>query len=204
MALNLLRRARPGIAVAVVLIMAFGPAVTTPVLAQGGGGGVRGFLMQDDQVTRITGAKVTVIDVRTGERHSSNITGDNGAYEITGLPAGTYDLGIEIGGAVYVTDSLVEVGEGQMVTLSFTLQPKEPNRKLAGTTATPQGTAAALTYDSTAGGAAAAAAAGGAAAGSTPWYATWWGITIETLAAAGFLYWAFDDDEDDNRSASQP
>jgi len=205
MAQNLLGRARSGIAVFVVLAMAFGPAVSTSVMAQNGGGGVRGFLLQNDEATRIAGAKVTVIDVRTGDRHTSNITGDNGAFEISGLPAGTYDLGIEVAGAVYVTDSLVEVGEGQMVTLSFTLQPKEPNRKLAGTATTPQGTANALTFDGSAAGASAASATSAAASGAvTPWYATWWGITIESVVGAGILYWAFDDDDDPNRSASQP
>ncbi len=205
MAQNLLGRARSGIAVFVLLAMALGPAVSTPILAENGGAGVRGFLLQNDEVTRIAGAKVTVIDVRTGDRYSSNITGDNGAYEVTGIPAGTYDLGIEVSGAVYVTDSLVEVSDGQLVTLSFTLQPKDPNRKLAGTATTPQGTAKALAFDSSVAGASAASAASSAASGAvTPWYQTWWGITAYSVAGAGVLYWIFDDDDDDNRSSSQP
>ena len=204
MAHNLLGRARSGIAVFVVLAIAFGPAVSTSVIAENNGA-VRGFLLQNDEATRIAGAKVTVIDVRTGDRHTSNVTGDNGAYEITGLPTGTYDLGIEVAGAVYVTDSLVEVGEGQTVTLSFTLQPKEPNRKLAGTATTPQGTASALTFDSTAAGASAASATSAAASGAvTPWYQTWWAYTIYGVGGAGILYAALKDDDDPPRSASQP
>lgn len=205
MAQTLFGRVRSGIAVLVVLAVAFGPAMSTSIIAQNTGA-VRGFLLQNDEATRIAGAQVTVIDVRSGDRFTSNLTGDNGAYEITGLAPGTYDLGIEVAGAVYVTDSLVEVGEGQTVTLSFTLQPKEPNRKLAGSATTPQGTAAALTFDSTAAGASASSAAGAAASGGvTPWYQTWWAYTIYAVGGAGLLWWAFDDDDDDpNRSASQP
>jgi len=205
MAQTLFGRARSGIAVLVVLAVAFGPALSTSIIAQSTAA-VRGFLLQNDEATRIAGATVTVIDVRTGARHTRNISGDNGAYEITGLPAGTYDLGIEVAGAVYVTDSLVEVAEGQTVTLSFSLQPKDPNRKLAGTSTTPQGTAIALTGDSSAAGAAAASAEGAAATtGSvTPWYQTWWAYTIYGVGGAALLWWAFDDDDDPNRSASQP
>ena len=205
MALNLLGRARSGLAVFGLLAMALGPAVSTTIVAQNGGAGLRGFLLQNDEVTRIAGAKVTIIDVRTGDRYSSNITGDSGAYEVSGIPPGTYDLGIEVAGAVYVTDSLIEVGEGQMVTLSFTLQPKDSNRTLPGTATTPQGTASALTFDSSAAGASAASAASSAASGSvTPWYATWWGITVLSAAAAGTMYWAFADDNDTRTCASQP
>lgn len=203
MAHNLHGRARTGIAAFIVLALAFGPAVSTSVIAENDGA-VRGFLLQNDEATRIAGAKVTVIDVRTGDRFSSNVTGDNGAFEVTGLPGGTYDLGIEVAGSVYVTDSLVEVAEGQTVTLSFSLQPKEPNRKLAGTATTPQGTASALTFDGSAAGASASSASSAAASGAIkPWYQTWWAYTIYGVAGAGLVWWALDDD-DPSSCASQP
>ncbi len=205
MAHNLFGRARSGIAIFVLLVLALGPALSTPIVAQDGGTGVRGFLLQNDEVTRVAGAKVTLIDVRTGDRYSSNISGEDGTYEISGIPPGTYDLGIEVAGAVYVTDSLVEVGEGQMVILSFSLQPKDPARELAGTETTPQGTAAALTFDGSAAGASAASAASSAASGAvTPWYQTWWGITLYSVGGAGALFAIFDDDDDPNTCVSQP
>ncbi len=205
MAQHLLGRARSGFAVFVLLAMTLGPAVSTPIMAEGEGGGIRGFLLQNDEATRIAGAKVTAIDVRSGDRYSSNVTGDNGAFEVAGLPPGTYDLGIEVAAAVYVTDSLVEVLEGQVVTISFTLQPKDPDRKLAGTATTPQGTAVALTFDSSAAGASAASAASAAASGTvTPWYQTWVAYTAYSFLGAGLLFVIFDDDDDRSTCPSMP
>lgn len=203
----------PGLVIPLVLALALGPALAVPARAQGAGekatgelatdetamdeampggapsGMIRGFLLQDDQATRIPGATVTAIDIRTGTRYPSNITGDNGAYEILNLPPGTYDLGIEVAGAVYVTDSLVEVAEGQRVTLSFALQPKKPNRKVAGIDQPPEGTASALTFQ---GPGIDLTAAGGKSFASSPG-----GITLWSIIGAGVLYAVFSNNDED-------
>jgi hypothetical protein len=52
-------------------------------------------------------------------------TGDNGAYEIAGMPPGTYDIAIDTkDDNIYVTDSLIDLSERQHLTLSFSLKPK--------------------------------------------------------------------------------
>jgi hypothetical protein len=106
------------------LWLALGPGAAGPLGAADGPGVMRGVLFRQDETTRLSGATVTAINVRTGRRYLSNHTGDNGAYEITGLPAGTYDLAIESADRVYVTDILVELAEAQRVYLSFALQPR--------------------------------------------------------------------------------
>jgi len=92
---------------------------TTP--APEGLGSIRGLLFKEDETTRLAGATVTAINVRTGRRYVSNFTGDNGAYEVTSLPAGTYDLAIDVAGHVYVTDSLVDLAEEQRLYMSFAI-----------------------------------------------------------------------------------
>jgi hypothetical protein len=87
-------------------------------------GTMRGVLYRPDETTRLAGSTVTAINVKTGRRYVSNHTGDNGAYEITGLPAGTYDLAIESANRVYITDVLVDLAEAQRVYLSFAIQPQ--------------------------------------------------------------------------------
>lgn len=182
-------QSRFGVSVALAILLALGPGFALPAVAQEEPGLIRGFLLQDDEVTRISGAKVTAINVRTGEKYVSNITGENGAYEITGLPPATYDIGIEVAGAVYVTDSLVEVAAGQKVTLSFGLQPKKPNRKVIGFDQTPEGTAEALTYKG--------AGTLVAPSATKSFLTSPGGITLLSILGAGLLYVIFDDDDDD-------
>jgi hypothetical protein len=99
-------------------------AAITP--APAGLGAIRGVVYRDDDTTRVTGATVTAINVKTGRRYTSNFTGENGAYEVTGLPAGTYDVAIDSGSTVYVTDNLVELAESQRLYLSYAVSGGTP------------------------------------------------------------------------------
>jgi hypothetical protein len=97
-------------------------APATPI--QEGLASIRGVLFRSDETTRIKGATVTAINTRTGRRYVSNYTGENGAYEVKDLPAGTYDIAIDSSDRLYVTDSLVDLAEKQRLYLSFSLQAK--------------------------------------------------------------------------------
>lgn len=94
--------------------------------APAGLGAIRGVIYRDDDTTRIMGATVTAINVKTGRRYTSNFTGENGAYEVTGLPAGTYDVAIDTGDKIYVTDNLVELAENQRLYLSYSVSGGTP------------------------------------------------------------------------------
>jgi hypothetical protein len=95
----------------------------TPI--QEGLASIRGVLFRSDETTRVKGATVTAINTRTGRRYVSNFTGENGAYEVKDLPAGTYDIAIESSERLYVTESLVDLAEKQRLYLSFSLQAKD-------------------------------------------------------------------------------
>jgi carboxypeptidase family protein len=87
-----------------------------------GPGTIRGILYTEDEVTRLAGATVTAINVKTGRRYISNHTGKNGAYEVTELPPGTYDVTIDSNNRIYVTDALVDLAENQRLYLSFAVR----------------------------------------------------------------------------------
>lgn len=123
-----------GLALAIAAWLAAAPFVTAAALAAEGKadapktpaheglGSIRGLLFKEDETTRLAGATVTAINVRTGRRYVSNFTGDNGAYEVAGLPAGTYDLAIDAADRVYVTDNLIDLAENQRLYLSFSVR----------------------------------------------------------------------------------
>jgi len=122
-----------GTALAIAAWLAAAPFAPGPAAAEGAGetartpaheglGTIRGVLFKEDETTRLAGATVTTINVRTGRRYVSNFTGDNGAYEVSGLPAGTYDIAIDAAARVYVTDSLIDLAENQRLYLSFAVR----------------------------------------------------------------------------------
>ena len=104
------------------------PAGSSALLRAAGDEGpavIHGILYRADEVTRLSGALVTAINVRTGRRYSSVYTGANGAYEIAGLPAGTYDIAIDAPDEnLYVTDGLIDLHENQRLLLSLSLKKK--------------------------------------------------------------------------------
>jgi hypothetical protein len=111
----------------IVLALASIHGVAKPAYGQATGkGSIRGIVYGADETTKLPGARVTAINVKTGKPFTSNVTGTNGAYEITGLGEGTYDIVIETGGAVYVADNLVDLAPEQQAALSYAVQPKKP------------------------------------------------------------------------------
>ncbi|HZN03247.1 MAG TPA: carboxypeptidase-like regulatory domain-containing protein [Candidatus Polarisedimenticolia bacterium] len=100
------------------------PAGFAPLFgAENEGALIHGIIYRSDEATRLQGALVTAINVRTGRRYSSIHTGANGAYEIAGLPAGTYDIAIDTpDDNLYVTDGLIDLHENQRLMLSLSLK----------------------------------------------------------------------------------
>ena len=130
--------ARGALALALSICLASVPALTTFRAAQAAGdeevghGSIHGTLYQSDEKAQLAGGKVTAINVRTGAKYSSNETTDNGNYDINGMPAGTYDVVIEVGGSLFVADHIQDVGPGESVSKSYSLQPSRPaNRAIA-------------------------------------------------------------------------
>lgn len=116
-------------ATVLALWLVLGPALGAPLRAGENLAAIRGLLFKEDETTRLPGGQVTAINVSTGRRYVSSHTGENGAYEIADLPAGTYDLTIETDDRLYVTDNLVDLAENQRLYISFAVMPRGANAK---------------------------------------------------------------------------
>lgn len=193
-------RSRLSVAAALIVSLSLGPLLAIPArAAEDKTGIIRGFVYRSDEMSKLAGAKVTAINVRTGKHYASNVTGENGAYQITGLPAGTYDVAIEAStGGVFVTDNLVELAEGQRVALSFSLQPQMASVRRIPGMEEPAGTATAMSVFK------------GTGVRTTMTPQEFWrspgGITLMSILGAGggvVVYNALDSD-DDQGSPSSP
>lgn len=130
-------RARQGVAALLAAGLLLLPGVPAAASPGAGSAAIRGVVYRMDEATRLAGTLVTAINVSTGRRYLSNYTGDNGAYEIADLPAGTYDIAIEAQDQkVYVSDNLVDLADQQHLYLSFSLKPKGGGAR-AGSEGTP-------------------------------------------------------------------
>jgi len=138
MATRSLVLSRAALALVVSICLTFGPVLQVARAAQDapaeetGRGSIHGTVYQADEKESLAGAKVTAINVRTGKQYSSEATGKSGNYDINGLPGGTYDLVIEMEGKLFVADHIIDVGQGESVSKSFSVQPNKPaNRSIA-------------------------------------------------------------------------
>ena len=141
---------RRTVAAFLVAALLFGPGSALTALAQetpvapSGRGSIGGELFQADGSTPLEGARAYAINVKTGQRYVSEVTKRGGNYDIKGLPAGTYDVAVEINGEIFVADNLVDLSQGESVSLSYSVEPMRPaNRALAGL-AQPRGSAAVM------------------------------------------------------------
>ncbi len=132
-----LATARQTLAAVVTVCLTFGPGFAAPGAAQSpspelGHGSIRGTLYETDGTTALAGAMVMAINVRTGKQYGSELTMKNGDYLVDGLPAGTYDLAVVVGGNLFVVDNVTDLSPNESVARSFAVQPQRPaNRSLA-------------------------------------------------------------------------
>jgi len=129
--------ARGALALAVSICLLSGPTLTAaqdapaPAVDQAGRGSLSGTLYQPDEKGPLAGAKVTAINTRAGKQYTSNVTTANGRYEIDGLPTGLYDVVIEVGGNLFVTERILDIKSGEDVSKSYAVQPMRPaNREI--------------------------------------------------------------------------
>lgn len=188
------------VATSLVAALLAGPVTALPLLAQQGGaaapasgrGSISGELFQADGKTPLEGARAHAVNVKTGQRYISEVVGRGGNYSISGLPAGTYDVAVEINGEIFVADNLVDLGGGEGASLSYAVQPMRPaNRALKGLP-NPKGSAAVM-----------GVFRANATAAPSFWKSPG-GITLLTILGAGAVLAIAGGSDDDDASPSTP
>jgi iron complex outermembrane receptor protein len=104
----------------VAAVFALASALSTlPAVAQQGDGQIAGTV-RDATGAATPGATVTVAD-RTGQKRVATSGGD-GAYALTGVPAGVYTMTVALPGFVTASRTGVEVAGGGTARVDFTLE----------------------------------------------------------------------------------
>lgn len=103
------------------------------------GGQLIGFVYKTDKTTPLQDARVILIKLSDQSRYESETTDEKGDYRITGLPAGTYNVYLEVKDKKYKIkklDFIVKIQKNKMSFLSFAV-----NKRLTPFILKPQGIA---------------------------------------------------------------
>jgi len=106
------------VAIAVYWVPAASAATAQPVLAE-----IRGSVLGADGLTAVRGVSVKAANMDTRQIYTSDLTGDNGSYRLTGLPAGSYDLAVSTPHGLYAADMLIDAAAGSRTIVSLALKP---------------------------------------------------------------------------------
>lgn len=81
-----------------------------------------GTIFGSDGKSKISGAKVHAYHLSTEATFTSAPTGNDGKYEITGLPYGYFDLAVETPNGIFVANQVANVAPTAKAVLSFTIR----------------------------------------------------------------------------------
>jgi hypothetical protein len=97
-------------------------ASTTLVAPSARAAEIRGSILGADGLTTIAGVTVKAAHMATHQIYTSNLTGTDGTYKLSDLPAGSYDLAVQTPQGLFAADALVEAKEGRRTTVSLAIR----------------------------------------------------------------------------------
>jgi len=71
----------------------------------------------------VRGAVVHSYEVATGKLRSSEPVGDNGAFRLSGLPHGWYELAVEVDGVTYLASRALDLAPDDVRPIELVLEP---------------------------------------------------------------------------------
>jgi len=87
--------------------------------------GIHGVILSADGLTAVSGVTVKAANLETSKIYESARTGKDGAYELSSLPAGPYELAVETTpGSLYATDTTISAAAGRRTAVSLALRPE--------------------------------------------------------------------------------
>lgn len=86
---------------------------------------ITGYVLLEDGLTGVPDVNVMASHTETNQVYASGRTDRVGAYTLQGLPAGTYDLRIQMPEGIYATQQRFEIAPGTRAVVSLALGPLE-------------------------------------------------------------------------------
>lgn len=98
--------------------------VVFPVLASDAPAGVVGEILAMDGQYPMAGSRVHLADPTGGRQFTSDPTAADGSFRVPDVPAGTYRVGIESEGRLYIVDGPLALAPGETRNVQLALQSK--------------------------------------------------------------------------------
>jgi hypothetical protein len=135
--MKIVRERDLGKQVIATMLVALLPLLLQPAMAQSLTT-VQGTVFAGLQGRALEGARVHLIDPVTNVAYSANTSSD-GSYAIEGVPAATYDSGIEFQGGLYLVEESVVVAGGKAHALNLSVPHLAKKAKPAKPATLPKG-----------------------------------------------------------------
>jgi hypothetical protein len=113
----------PGFRLVATLMVVALQGIMIPVTA-GESVAVNGLVVSTTDQQPVVGARIHLGDPETGQIYSSSPVSDDGSFAIEGVPAATYEVGVEHEGGLFVVDTPLSLAPGQSRPLTVAIDPQ--------------------------------------------------------------------------------
>jgi len=113
-----------GVKLVATLVIASLQALMLPAAVADTGASVRGTILSAGEQAPLEGAKLHLGDPKTGEIYSSAPADAEGAFEVNGVPAATYEMAVESDGGLYMVQTPLTLAPGQTQSVNLAVNPQ--------------------------------------------------------------------------------
>ena len=114
----------PGFKLVATVVIASLQALMIPAIAADPGSSVNGSILSAGTDAPLAGAKLHLGDPLTGEIYTSEPSDQDGNFELTNVPASTYEVAVESNGGLYLVQSPLKLAPGQAQAVNLAINPQ--------------------------------------------------------------------------------